>query len=200
MPALRVAWRMATWWQCAILLAFCALFTWPVVAGLREPEQRLWLHLFIPQYALFLYATLSALVNRRSVVVSPEGVVKANGPVPVGAGERILRDDIAFVYVTAQAAGADDGSVVVLFYSTGVVTHAGRHAQVFGEFNDAESAEAAARSIAAALKRDSDSYYMPVKRIGSPPDDPLEQRRILMWVFIIIAGFVVGGAWHFAQR
>ena len=191
---------MATWWQCAILLAFCALFTWPVVAGLRGPEQRLWLHLFIPPYALFLYATLSALVNRRSVVVSSDGVVKINGPIPVGASERIPRDDIASVFVTAQAAGTDDGSVVVLFYVTGIVTHAGRHVQMFGEFKDADSAEAAARSIAAALKRDSDSYYVPVKRIGAPQDDPLEQRRILMWVCIIIAGFAFGAAWHFAQR
>jgi hypothetical protein len=85
MSDLRISWRLAPWWGCAILLAVAVFFGWVIHEGLHSTSGAVWIRVIIPPYALLLYATLAALVNRRSVVATPEHLVLRNGPIPLGA-------------------------------------------------------------------------------------------------------------------
>jgi hypothetical protein len=179
MAELRVVWRMARWWQCAIMIAITAFFGWVISSGLRSTNPDLWPHVIIPPYALLVYATLSSLLNRRSVVVTPEHLIMTNGPVAVGVHERIPRDDVSFAWFSPVTTVGDSGDEVTLWYVTGIETRAGRHVQLFGMFNSGDAARAAARGVADAFS---------------------SVNRIRVWGAIIAVAFALGLAWDLALR
>jgi hypothetical protein len=199
MAELRVVWRMARWWQCAIMIAVTAFFGWVIRSGLRSTNPHLWPHVLIPPYMLLAYATLSSLLNRRSVVVTPEHLIMTNGPVAVGVHERIPRDDVSFAWFSPVTTVDDGGDEITLWYVTGIETHAGRHVQLFGMFNSGDAARAAARGVADAFSS-VNGFTMPVREVGSVHDDPVEQRRIHVWGGIIATAFALGLAWDLALR
>src|SRR5687767_11222694 len=99
MPEHRISWRVAPWWGCVILIVVCLLFGWVIKEGLESTTGKVWIRVLIPPYALLVYATLAALVNRRTLVATPDGLLLRNGPIPLAEGnERIPRADILFAY------------------------------------------------------------------------------------------------------
>lgn len=198
--ALRVTARMATWWQCSIMLAFTALFGWIVQMGLSSTGPDTWPHVLIPPYALWLYATLAALVNRRSVVIARGALVASNGPVVLRPRTRIAREDVVCAYFAPVMTTSDSGDTVVLWYTTGVETRAGAHVQVFGTFDDGESARAAARRIADAFGSGPSGLRIGVRALTNLADDPAETRVVRMWVGITLAAVVAGVLWDLAYR
>ena len=201
MSGLRVVRRMATWYQCAMLLAVAAFFAWVIREGLRSTNPDLWRHVLIPPYGLWLYATLAALVNRRSVVVTPAYLELANGPIPLGVGRvRIPRADVAFSYYLPVITVGDDGDTIVLWHTMGIETRDGRSVPVFGTFDDADAARAAARRIAVAFGAAPDGSWIDARPLGTLRDDPDERRRIVLWVGLVAAAFVAGGVWEVASR
>lgn len=200
MPELRVVWRMATWYQCAIMLAFAALFGWIVRTGLRSTSPDVYGRVLAPAYGLWLYATLAALVNRRSVVATPERLVKANGPIPLGVGtQRIPREEIAFCYHAAVITVGDAGDTVVLWHVAGVETRAGHDVPLFDTFADVDAARAAAQRVSEGLGSPG-GYRVPVRQIGERRDDPADRARVRRWLWVTGAALAAGVAWEVAAR
>ena len=201
MPELRVVWRMAQWWACAAVIAVAVFFGWVIREGLRSTSGEVWSHVLIPLYAVWLYVALATLVNRRSVTATPEHLTLKNGPIPIGNGWRqFARSDIDFTSFVPVVTVDDSGESVVLWYLTGIVTHAGKDVQVFREFGDAEAAMAAARSIADALGPGRDRQPMEVRAMNQFRDDPGERRLIFVWIAIVVVALGAGIVWELAYR
>lgn len=95
----RISWRVAPWWGCMLLIVACAFFGWVIHEGLQSTTGKVWIRVLIPPYALLVYATFAALVNRRTLVASANGLVLRNGPIPLAEGnERIPRSEILFAW------------------------------------------------------------------------------------------------------
>jgi hypothetical protein len=186
---------MATWWQCAILIPFTALFAWMVQMALASTGPGVLPHALVPLFGVWLYATLSAFLNHRSVVVTPEHLVMANGPIPVRPRRRLPRNEISFAYVSATTTVSEGGESIVLFYTAGVETRTGAHVQVFGEFKDDPSARTAAQRIADGFGPDADGRPMEVRELGLLRDDPGDRRIGLTWVGVIIVAVAAGVLW-----
>jgi hypothetical protein len=201
MSDFRVVRRLATWWQCAILIAFDAGLGWIVQMGLQSTNSGPWIRVLIPPYALLLYATLAALINRRSVIVTPEHLKMDNAPIPLGEGRELIpRDKVAFVYYYPVTTISDGGDHVVLWHTCGIETRDGRDVEVFGSFNDAESAHAAARHIADAFGAPGNNYSIPVRSIGALRDHSADNRTGWIWAGCTIAALAVGTVWAIAKR
>jgi hypothetical protein len=194
---LRVEWRMATWYQCAIMIAFAALFAWIVRMGLQSTGTGVWPHVLIPPYGLWVYATVATIVNRRRVVVTPKELVMTNGPLPVRGRVRIAREDVVCAYHSPTLTMGDSGDTVVLFHTSGIETRAGVHVQVFGTFNDIDSARLAAQRIAGAFGSVSGAP-VEVRHLTNLSDDPGEKRTALIWLGITVAAFIAGFFWDLA--
>jgi hypothetical protein len=197
---LRVEWRMARWWACAIMLAIAGVFALLVRAGLRSTGPGVWPHVLIPPFGLWIYATLASLVNRRKVIVTPHGLVMTNGPIPVRAQTRVAREDIVCTYHSTITALADDGRTdVVLGHTCGVETRTGAHVQVFGTFKDPESARNSAQRIADALAGASRTP-IEVRHLKRVNDDPADKRTFLIWVSIVAIALFAGFLWDLTLR
>ena len=92
------------------------------------------------------------------------------------------------------------GEMVVLWYTAGVRTKAGRSVEVFDTIHDAETARAAAEGIADAFGPAGGRPAIEVRAGGTPGDDPAETRRAWIWVGIVVAAFAAGFAWELADR
>ncbi len=201
MNELRVVWRMATWWQCAIVFAFAALFGWIILGGLRSTTGQVFIHPLIPPYALFLYATLASLVNRRSVVATREGLLVTNGPIPLGHGRKwIPRDEIAFCWHVPIETVSDGGDSVVIWHDVGVATRSGRMVPTFGMIKDAAEARDKAEALSRALGSASDWTVVPVRQIMGSQEDLEERRTIKTWVALTVVGLAIGSLWEAANR
>jgi hypothetical protein len=190
---------MATWYQCAIMIAFAALFAWIVRMGLQSTGPGVWPHVLIPPYGLWVYATVATIVNRRRVVVTPRELVMTNGPLPVRGPVRIAREEVACAYYSATITVDDGGGTVVLFHTSGIETLRGVHVQVFGTFKDLDSARLAAQRIADAFGTGSGAPIH-VRHLSNLSDDPGEKRTGLIWLGITGAAFGAGFLWDLAYR
>ena len=179
----------------------CLFFGWVIHEGLQSTTGKVWSHVLIPLYALLVYVTLAALVNRRTVVASPEGLVLRNGPIPLAEGnERIPRADVVFAWHHAILATGDDYVPSTLWYSYGVETRSGRDLEIFSTFEDMESARAAAQKVADALGAPGSSYPVPVRLLGVQKGHPADYRSVKIWAGITLAAFVTGTIWEVMAR
>jgi len=201
MPELRISWRLAPWWGCAILIVVCVFFGWVISEGLESSTGKVWIRVIIPPYVLLLYATLAALVNRRTVVATPEHLVLRNAPIPLGEGnERIPRAEILFAYHYAITTMGDGGDEVTLWHTYGVETRSGRDLEILGTLKDEQSARAAAQKVADALGAPGNAYPVPVRYLGALKDHPSDYRSVKMWAGVTLAAFVIGTIWELMAR
>ena len=192
---------MANFWACAAMLVTALFFGWVIREGLRSTTGNVYIHTIIPAYAVFLYATLASLVNRRTVVANRDGLRVTNGPVPLGHGKKwIPRDEIAFAWHVPIETAGDSVETVVLWHNVGIQTRARRDVPVFNMVKTAEEAQAKARDLASALGSASDWTIVPVRQIGSADEDPVEKQTIRRWVGVIVVAVLVGIVWEVAFR
>jgi hypothetical protein len=193
--------RMATWWQCAIMLVFTLGFGWILGQGLRSKSADVYGHVLIPLYGVWLYATLSTLLNKHSLMVSPQGLTIRNGPVPVRGVDRIPRENIACCYFRPVTVSADHGDeVLTIGVVNGVETVDGRQVDVFGEHKTVEASRAYAIEMARALNQGVAGPPVEVRIVSVAREDPVEIRRVWIWVAICVAAFIAGCLWEAALR
>lgn len=200
MSALRESWPVATPWQRAIMLAFTALFARLLQMGLQSTGPGVWPHVLIPPFGLWLYATLAALANRRSLDVSPDGLTMANGPIPLRRPLRVARRDVAFAYHAPVLAVGDLGDTAVLWHTAGIETRGGRQIQLFGTFKDEESSRTMARRIAVAFGMPNGAAPIDARPITALREDPSDRRVGIMWTGLTVAALIAGLAWEMALR
>jgi hypothetical protein len=201
MSEMRVVWRMANFWACAAMLVVALFFAWVIREGLRSTTGNVYIHTIIPAYAVFLYATLASLVNRRTVVANRDGLRVRNGPVPLGHGRKwIPRDDIAFAWHVPVETTSDSGDSVVVWHDVGIQTRARRDVPVFRMIKSADEAQAKARDLVSAFGSASDWTVAPVRQVGSANEDPVEKQTIKRWVVVIVVAVLLGIVWEVAFR
>ena len=201
MADLRISWRIATWWQCGIAIAVTALFGWVVRMGLQSTGPGIWNHVLIPPFALVCYATLASLVNRKSVVVTPAQLVISNGPLPLaGEYQRVLREDVLYVYHVSIETAGDGGDTVVLWHQVGVATRSGRDLPVFEMIKHADAALSKAEALAAAFGLVTGGPTIHVRRIGRERDPPADWRQSKIYGGAFAVAVVAGFLWDLALR
>jgi hypothetical protein len=192
---------LAPWWGCAILVLAVLFFGWVIHEGLQSTSGEVWIRVLIPPYALLLYATLAALVNRRSVVASPDHLVLRNGPIPLGAGnEQVPRSEILFAWYHAILTTGHDDAPSVLWHSYGVETRSGRDLEIFNLLEDQDSTRAAAQKVADALGAPGSTYPVPVRLLGVLRAHPSDYRAVWIWTGATLAAFVIGTVWEVMVR
>jgi hypothetical protein len=201
MSDLRVVWRMAPWWGWTAMVVVAAFFGWVIREGLASTSGEVYIHTIIPAYGLFLYATLAALLNRRSVVATREGLLVTNGPIPVGNGKKsIPREEIAFTWHVPIETSDDSGGTIVLWHCVGVKTRAGRDVQLFPMIKTADEARASAKRVADALGSANDWSVVPVREPGMTNEDPADKRVVKTWVGLITVAIAAGIVWEMVWR
>ena len=191
---------MANVWACVAMLVTAAFFAWVIREGLHSTTGNVYIHTIIPAYAIFLYATLASLINRRTVLADGDGLRVTNGPVPLGHGTKwIPRDHIAFAWHMPVVTAGDSGDTVVLWHNVGIQTRAHRDVPVFAMIKTAEEAQAKARDLATAFGSASDWTVVPVRQIGGANEDPVEKRTIRRWVGVVVVAVVLGIVWEIAR-
>lgn len=201
MTELRVSRRMANAWMTMALLAVCVFFGWVIREGLQSTSGTVYIRTLIPAYGVLLYVTAAALLNRRTVVASPEGLTLRNGPIPLGRGHTdIARRDVAFSYFFPVVAVGESGDSVVLWFVTGVETRSGRSVPVFGTHDSEVAARAAAQSIADAFGNGDELPRVDMRVARTVHDDPTEKPLVRRWVVVIVTALVAGAIWEVAAR
>lgn len=201
MTELRVSRRMANAWMTMALIAVAAFFAWMIREGLQSTSGQVYIRTLIPAYAVLLYVTAAALVNRRTVVASPDGLTLRNGPVPLGRGyTHVARRDIAFCYFFPVVAVGESGDSVVLWFVTGVETRSGRSVPVFGTHNSEAAARTAAQSIADAFGNGDGDPRIDMRIARTVHDDPTEKPLVRRWVAVVVSALVAGVIWEIVAR
>lgn len=203
MAAFRDIRRVAPWWICALALLITAFFGWVIYEQLgKSVKSGVFSHVLIPPYGVWVFLVLGCLLNRESVLVTADGIVVSNGPIPFGPREDIPREQIAFCYHYGILTTSDggNGESFAIGHVIGVETREGRQVVLLQLFDDINSARDAARAIAAALNAGSVGRQVDVKVLAEARTDPVGQRRAWVWAGVWTVALIAGIAWEIVHR
>src|SRR5688500_9417988 len=148
MEKLRVhqRWMALPWggFGIAIALVFAAVGVYSLI---MYPEEEPSVRVAIPMYALALYWVVALLCNRRTAVVTAQGVRVSVWPFLVGPPRRVKHDNIRHCYIR-KITTYDDGTVLESYYSVGVEAIDGEQIDMSQPHNTAEEAMLLANQVA----------------------------------------------------
>ncbi|MEP7366581.1 MAG: hypothetical protein ABI972_25265 [Acidobacteriota bacterium] len=203
MAQLRISWRLAKWWQCAIVVVVMSGFGWVLSQGRQSASltNRRSSHILTPLYGVLAYASLAMLLNKRSVVATSEYFRRVNGPIWVRPSVKIPRNQIACVYYHVISVPSEDsGAPVPIDYLTGIETKDGEQIHTFLDHKSKEDAIASSAEIARSLNEGQMDAPIRVRELMVGRDSRAEKRLAVIRLSICVAALIAGGAWWILGR
>lgn len=193
-----MSWRLAKWWHRAIVVAVMAFFGWVLSQGWRSasPTNRRSSHILTPLYGVLAYASLAMLVNRRTLIVTPDYFRRVNGPLPVRPTIQIPRSRIesVFYYVVLDPS-EDPRAPVPIDYLTGIETKNGEQIHTFLDHKSPEDAKAAAAAIARAFNEGTVGAPIAVRKLATGEDSRAEKRLAIVRLSVCVAALIAGAVY-----
>jgi len=162
----------------AIALVFAAVGVYSLI---MYPEEEPSVRVAIPMYALALYWVVALLCNRRTAVVTAQGVRVSVWPFRVGPPRRVKHDNIRHCYIR-KITTYDDGTVLESYYSVGVEAIDGEQIDISHPHNTAVEAMLLANQITHVLNEWPGRSPIEVRQVAQIPE-----KRETLWTLALLS-------------
>lgn len=183
-------------------LIFAVVFGGIAWMSLQQPQENPSVRLAIPLYLFACYFVAAALINRRSAILTPEGVRVIIWPLPIRIPERSRRNAIRHCYLK-KVVVLDDGTELEHYYMAGIETANDQQIDLTGPHKTEPEAIESAKTITAILNQAPGNPPLEIRWIPNHPPP----RRVLsvlllvgFWLAVALYTIYLGVQWEEAWQ